>query len=238
MLYRCGHFLLVTLVRFNCARNSGVEHVSCPEGFDLNTEGLWALLRTLHELWMHLFWTSFFTKTTWQCCHVSWTFSQRPWHDVELWMESTTDGTSRSILWRWYDESAVTSSVSSSDSGATCRSQGAKFHPKPATCVTSSVSYPAPSTTHSFPSIHFAASHNFHSTYSTTNTSSVRTTSTSGTSIHTNWIQCILQPWRDDATDEAHSRIQYPGLCGQDPRSKHEPPSITFTSTNSSLHTL
>ena len=29
-------------VRFNCARkpNSGVEHVSCPEGCDLNAEGL------------------------------------------------------------------------------------------------------------------------------------------------------------------------------------------------------
>ena len=40
-------------VRFNCARNSGVEHVSCPEGCDLNAEGLWALSRIWHESWLH-----------------------------------------------------------------------------------------------------------------------------------------------------------------------------------------
>ena len=44
-----------SLVRFNCARNSEVEHVSCPEGFDMNTEGLGALSRLLHGLWMHHF---------------------------------------------------------------------------------------------------------------------------------------------------------------------------------------
>ena len=55
MSYMCGHFLLVTLVRLNCARNSRVEHVSCPEGFDMNAEGLGALSRLLHELWMHIF---------------------------------------------------------------------------------------------------------------------------------------------------------------------------------------
>ena len=44
-----------SLVRFNCARNSGVEHVSCPEGCDMNTEGLGALSRLLHGLWMHIF---------------------------------------------------------------------------------------------------------------------------------------------------------------------------------------
>ena len=27
-------------MRLNCARNSGVEHVSCPEGCDLKAEGL------------------------------------------------------------------------------------------------------------------------------------------------------------------------------------------------------
>ena len=55
MSYMCGHFLLVTLVRLNCARNSRVEHVSCPEGFDMNAEGLGALSRLLHGLWMHIF---------------------------------------------------------------------------------------------------------------------------------------------------------------------------------------
>ena len=56
-------------------------------------------------------------------------------------MESANDGTSRSILWRRYDESAVTSSVSSSDSGSTCRSQGAKYDPQPTTRFSSSVPY-------------------------------------------------------------------------------------------------
>ena len=39
----------------NCAPNSGVEHVSRPEGCDLNAEGLWALSRILHAMWMHHF---------------------------------------------------------------------------------------------------------------------------------------------------------------------------------------
>ena len=38
-------------------------------------------------------------------------FPNVPWHNVELWLESANDGTSRSILWRWHDESIVTSSV-------------------------------------------------------------------------------------------------------------------------------
>ena len=53
---RCGDpFFLWSLVRFNCARNSGVEHVNRPEGFDMNTEGLGALSRILHAMWMHYF---------------------------------------------------------------------------------------------------------------------------------------------------------------------------------------
>ena len=40
MLYRCGHFLLVTLVRFNCARNSGVDAVSRLQGCEVKAEGL------------------------------------------------------------------------------------------------------------------------------------------------------------------------------------------------------
>ena len=52
---RCGDpFFLWSLVRFNCARNSGVEHVSRPEGFDMNAEGLGALSRKMHVMWMHL----------------------------------------------------------------------------------------------------------------------------------------------------------------------------------------
>ena len=39
--FRCGaFFFLWSLVRLNCARNSGVEHVSRPEGCDLKAEGL------------------------------------------------------------------------------------------------------------------------------------------------------------------------------------------------------
>ena len=33
MLSRCGHSFLVTLVRFKCARNSRVDHVSCLWGW-------------------------------------------------------------------------------------------------------------------------------------------------------------------------------------------------------------
>ena len=57
-----GHALQVWSLSFlvsrwgwNCAPNSGVEHVSRPEGCDLNAEGLWALSRILHALWMHHF---------------------------------------------------------------------------------------------------------------------------------------------------------------------------------------
>ena len=39
--FRCGSsFFWWSLVRLNCARNSGVEHLSRPEGCDLTTEGL------------------------------------------------------------------------------------------------------------------------------------------------------------------------------------------------------
>ena len=52
--FRSGSpFFWWSLVRFNCAPNSGVEHVSRPEGCDLKAEGLWALSRILHKLWMH-----------------------------------------------------------------------------------------------------------------------------------------------------------------------------------------
>ena len=44
---------LVSRWGWNCAPNSGVEHVSRPEGCDLKAEGLWALPRILHALWMH-----------------------------------------------------------------------------------------------------------------------------------------------------------------------------------------
>ena len=40
MLFRCGHFLLVDLVRFKCAPIRRVEYLSRPEGFDLKLEGL------------------------------------------------------------------------------------------------------------------------------------------------------------------------------------------------------
>ena len=41
MRYRCGHFLFWFLGEVEiCARNSRVEHVSRPEGYDLKAEGL------------------------------------------------------------------------------------------------------------------------------------------------------------------------------------------------------
>ena len=45
--------LFWSLVRFNCACNSGVEHVSRLQGCEMNAEGLGALSRTLHAMWMH-----------------------------------------------------------------------------------------------------------------------------------------------------------------------------------------
>ena len=46
--------LLVSLVRFNCARYSGVEHVSrIIQGCEIKTEGLGALSRIVHAMWMH-----------------------------------------------------------------------------------------------------------------------------------------------------------------------------------------
>ena len=43
-------FFLWSLVRFNYVRNLGVEYVSRPEDFDMNTEGVGALLRILHTI--------------------------------------------------------------------------------------------------------------------------------------------------------------------------------------------
>ena len=52
--FRCGFsFFLWSLVRFNCARNSGVDDVSRLQGCEMNAEGLWALSRILHAMWMH-----------------------------------------------------------------------------------------------------------------------------------------------------------------------------------------
>ena len=46
-------FFLWSLVRFKCARNSRVDHLSRLQGCDLTAEALWALSRNLHDLWMH-----------------------------------------------------------------------------------------------------------------------------------------------------------------------------------------
>ena len=241
-----GHALQVWSLSFlvsrwgwNCAPNSGVEHVSHPEGCDLNAEGLWALSRILHALWMHhfmncCFWI--FTKPD-SSCHVSWSLAKLSGVHVELRLVSSiffvtsTSSTSWTILWRWYDEPAVTSSVSSSDSGATCSSQGAKLHFESTTCVTSSNPYPASPTTSSSPPILI------HSTSTSVYTTSTGTTNTGGTSIHTTWIQRILQRRGDDAADEEHGRIQHAGFRGQEPRAQQESSSNSCTTTNSSLST-
>ena len=52
--FRCGlSFFLWSLVRFNCARNSRVDDVSCLWGW-LEYRGPWAWSRILHGMWMHL----------------------------------------------------------------------------------------------------------------------------------------------------------------------------------------
>ena len=117
------------------------------------------------------------------------------------------------------------------NAGATCGSQGAKFHPESTTCVTSPIPYPASPTASSIPTIHT------HSTSTSVHTISARTTNTGGTSIHTTWIQCILQCRGDDAADEEHGRIQYASFCGQEPRAKQESSSTTYTATSSNLST-
>ena len=52
MLSRCGHFLLVTLVRFKCARIRGLN-TSAVYGVDLATEGLEPCHDICMRLWMH-----------------------------------------------------------------------------------------------------------------------------------------------------------------------------------------
>ena len=81
------------------------------------------------------------------------------------------------------------------------------------------------------------ASH-IHSTASTTiRASSARSTNTSGTSNHSSWTQSILQSWRDDAADEAHSWIQHSSLRGQNSRAQYQPTSCTSTPTHSNIST-
>ena len=46
--------LFWSLVRFNCARNSRVDDVSRLQGCDMKAEGLWALSRKMHVMWMYL----------------------------------------------------------------------------------------------------------------------------------------------------------------------------------------
>ena len=53
--FRCGFsFFWWSLVRFKCARNSGVDNLSRLQGCDMKAEGLWALSRKMHVMWMHL----------------------------------------------------------------------------------------------------------------------------------------------------------------------------------------
>ena len=69
--FRCGFsFFLWSLVRFNCARNSGVDDVSRLQGCEMKAEGLWALSRILHAKWMHhanVFLTSLLNLTLSPC---------------------------------------------------------------------------------------------------------------------------------------------------------------------------
>ena len=52
--FRCGFsFFWWSLVRFKCARNSGVDNLSNLQGCDMKAEGLWALSRKMHVMWMH-----------------------------------------------------------------------------------------------------------------------------------------------------------------------------------------
>ena len=168
MLSRCGHFLLVTLVRFR-------YHEPCMNCGCICFEVVFSLKQPDSA-----------AMFPGRFPNVPDTMRNFGWNPQPMGLQGQFCGGDM-----MNQQSQAQSQAQTQAQLASLREQNS--NPKPATCVTSSVSYPAPSTTHSFPSTHFAASHNFHSTYSTTNTSGVRTTSTSGTSIHTNWIQCILQ---------------------------------------------
>ena len=74
---RCGDsFFLWSLARFNCARNSGVDDLCRLQGCEMNAEGLWALSRIVHAMWMHhvkvFCWLAY---STWHYRHVPWTLS-------------------------------------------------------------------------------------------------------------------------------------------------------------------
>ena len=171
-----------------------------------------------------ILWTRvFFNSIVWQCCqtwlscHVSGSLAKFSGEHVELRLVSSifsvtlTSSTLWAILWRWYDEPTVTSSDSSSDSGATCSSQGAEFHFESATGISSSIPYPASPATPSIPSTAI------HSTSTSDHISCSRTTNSDDSDIQPTCFQCTLQPRRHAETDEGHSRIHHESCRGEEP---------------------
>ena len=84
---------------------------------------------------------------TWHWCHVSGTLFQHPWLYVEFWMESSVDGTSWSILWRWSNGSTV----SSSGSGAGLSTSTTECDSESTPPLTGSISYQPSPTAYSIP---------------------------------------------------------------------------------------
>ena len=171
-----------------------------------------------------ILWTRvFFNSIVWQCCqtwlscHVSGSLAKFSGEHVELRLVSSifsftlTSSTLWAILLRWYDEPTVTSSDSSSDSGATCSSQGAEFHFESATGISSSIPYPASPATPSIPSTAI------HSTSTSDHISCSRTTNSDDSDIQPTCFQCTLQPRRHAETDEGHSRIHHESCRGEEP---------------------
>ena len=151
---------------------------------------------------------------TWHWCHVSGTLSQHPWLYVELWMESSVDGTSWPISWRWSN-----STVSSSGSGADLSTPTAECDAESTPPFTSSISYQPSPTAYSIPPTSTTASTYvsfipIHTT--TTSATSTRASGTFGHSSQSTWAFHALQSRWDAPTDEVHSGIQYSSHGGKD----------------------
>ena len=134
--------------------------------------------------------------------------SEHSWVYVELWLESSVDGTSWPILWRWSNGSTVSSSGSGADLSTSTTSPTAYSIPPTSTTISTHVS--------SIP-------------INTTNTSATgtRSTGTYGHSSQSTSFFHDLQSWWDAPTDEVHSGIQYSSNGGEDSRTSSPPHSTT-----------
>ena len=98
MLFRCGHFFLVTLVRFKCAPNSRVDCLSHLQGCDLNSPSRYPVNR-LRKPYRH--WND-----------VEWKPASLVWFDRTQFEKTNRQGGSwvSHFPWRRYKTDAGTSS--------------------------------------------------------------------------------------------------------------------------------